>query len=75
MFIMMNAARLAVGVQGVAVAERATQQAIAYARERRQGRVSGEEGEGMVPIIAHPDIRRSLLTMRVRRGCGLPKTK
>jgi alkylation response protein AidB-like acyl-CoA dehydrogenase len=64
MFIMMNAARLAVGVQGVAVAERATQQAIAYARERRQGRASGDDGADMVPIIAHPDIRRSLLTMR-----------
>jgi alkylation response protein AidB-like acyl-CoA dehydrogenase len=64
MFIMMNAARLAVGVQGVAVAERATQQAFAYARERRQGRGPGDAGADMVPIIAHPDIKRSLLTMR-----------
>jgi acyl-CoA dehydrogenase len=64
MFIMMNAARLAVAVQGVAVAERATQQALAYARERRQGRASASEGEDMVPIIAHPDVRRSLMTMR-----------
>jgi alkylation response protein AidB-like acyl-CoA dehydrogenase len=63
MFIMMNAARLAVAVQGVAVAERATQQAFAYARERRQGRAPGN-GEAMAPIIVHPDIRRSLLTMR-----------
>jgi acyl-CoA dehydrogenase len=63
MFIMMNAARLAVAVQGVAMAERATQQAVAYAKERRQGRASGD-GEAMAPIIAHPDIRRSLLTMR-----------
>jgi acyl-CoA dehydrogenase len=64
MFIMMNAARLAVAVQGVAVAERATQQALAYARERRQGRASASEGEEMVPIIVHPDVRRSLMTMR-----------
>jgi acyl-CoA dehydrogenase len=62
MFIMMNAARLAVGVQGVAIAERATQKAVAFARERRQGRTSGSKT--MVPIIAHPDVRRMLLTMR-----------
>lgn len=64
MFIMMNAARLAVGMQGVAVAERATQRATAYARERRQGRGAGGRGGEMVPIIEHPDIRRTLLTMR-----------
>ncbi|MGE0853961.1 MAG: acyl-CoA dehydrogenase family protein [Hyphomicrobiaceae bacterium] len=63
MFIMMNAARLAVGVQGVAVAERATQRAIAYARERRQGR-SATGSDGMAPIIEHADIRRSLMTMK-----------
>lgn len=65
MFIMMNQARLAVGVQGVALAERATQKAAAYAAERRQGR-SARAGapEGMVPIIDHADIRRSLMTMR-----------
>ncbi len=63
MFIMMNAARLAVGVQGVAVAERATQRAITYARERRQGR-SATGGDGMAPIIEHADIRRSLMTMK-----------
>jgi len=62
MFLMMNAARLAVGVQGVAVAERATQRAVAFARERRQGH--GVDGRPMVPIIEHPDIRRSLLTMK-----------
>jgi acyl-CoA dehydrogenase len=62
MFIMMNAARLAVGTQGVSVAERATQRAIAYAKERRQGR-SGK-GDGMAPIIEHADIRRSLMTMK-----------
>jgi hypothetical protein len=64
MFIMMNAARLAVGTQGVAVAERATQLAFAYAKERRQGRAVSSKGEGMAPIIEHADIRRSLLTMK-----------
>jgi alkylation response protein AidB-like acyl-CoA dehydrogenase len=64
MFIMMNAARLAVGVQGVAVAERATQRATAYARERRQGRSLAGNGEEMVTIIEHPDVRRTLATMR-----------
>jgi alkylation response protein AidB-like acyl-CoA dehydrogenase len=63
MFIMMNAARLAVGVQGVAIADRATQRALRYAQERRQGRAAG--AKDMSPIIAHPDIRRMLLTMRV----------
>ncbi|MFN3744812.1 MAG: acyl-CoA dehydrogenase family protein [Hyphomicrobiaceae bacterium] len=64
MFIMMNAARLAVGVQGVAIAERATQRAYAYANERKQGRAPGAPASEMSPIIVHPDIRRSLLTMR-----------
>ncbi len=62
MFIMMNAARLSVGVQGVAIAERATQRALHYARDRRQGRAPG--AKDMSPIIAHPDVRRMLLTMR-----------
>ena len=64
MFIMMNAARLAVGTQGVAVAERATQRAVAYAKERRQGRSTQGGGDGMAPIIEHADIRRSLMTMK-----------
>lgn len=64
MFTMMNNARLAVGLQGVGIAERATQQALAYARERRQGRATGADGNGPSPIIAHPDVRRMLLTMR-----------
>src|SRR5262249_1236908 len=64
MFIMMNAARLAVGVQGVAVAERATQLATAYAKERRQGRAANTSGEAMVPIIEHVDVRRCLMTMK-----------
>src|SRR5512144_156181 len=63
MFTMMNQARLSVGLQGVAIAERATQQAITYARERRQGRANGTSS-GSSPIIAHPDVKRMLLTMR-----------
>ncbi|HML42998.1 MAG TPA: acyl-CoA dehydrogenase [Hyphomicrobium zavarzinii] len=62
MFIMMNAARLAVGIQGVAVAERATQHAVSYAKERRQGRTA--TSAGMVAIAEHPDVRRNLLTMK-----------
>jgi alkylation response protein AidB-like acyl-CoA dehydrogenase len=65
MFVMMNAARLAVGIQGVAVAERATQHAVAYACERRQGRTVGSKASAMAPIAEHPDIRRTLLSMRV----------
>jgi acyl-CoA dehydrogenase len=60
MFTMMNEARLAVGLQGVAIAETATQQAIAYARERRQGRSPGMRATESVPIIAHVDVRRML---------------
>lgn len=63
MFTMMNNARLAVGVQGVAIAERATQQAFAYARERKQGQAAGVH-DGTAPIIEHPDVKRMLLTMR-----------
>jgi len=65
MFTMMNQARLAVALQGVAIAERSTQQALAYARDRKQGRVSGAR-EGSSSIIAHPDVRRMLLTMRAQ---------
>ena len=64
MFTMMNNARLMIGVQGVGQAERALQQATAYALERRQGRAPGASGEGMSPIVEHPDIRRTLMTMR-----------
>jgi alkylation response protein AidB-like acyl-CoA dehydrogenase len=63
MFTMMNLARLSVGLQGVGVAEAATQAALAYAQERKQGRSIGA-GQGPTPIIAHPDVRRMLLTMR-----------
>jgi len=63
MFIMMNAARFQVGMQGVAIAERAYQKAVGYARERVQSRdVAGSSGP--VAIINHPDVRRMLLTMR-----------
>ncbi|MDF1632246.1 acyl-CoA dehydrogenase [Mycoplana sp. MJR14] len=64
MFTMMNNARLAVGMQGVAIAEAATQKALAYARERTQGRAPGWQGSGMSPIIEHPDVARMLLTMK-----------
>src|SRR5258707_11193224 len=63
MFTMMNQARLSVGLQGVAIAERATQQALAFARERKQGRATNAQA-GTSPIIAHPDVKRMLLTMR-----------
>ena len=64
MFTMMNNARLLVGMQGVAIAEAATQKALAYAAERRQGRATGWTGAGMSPIIDHPDVARMLLTMQ-----------
>ncbi|APO73802.1 acyl-CoA dehydrogenase protein [Rhizobium etli 8C-3] len=64
MFTMMNNARLTVGMQGVAIAEAATQKAIAYAMERKQGRAPGWSGNGMSPIIEHPDVARMLLTMK-----------
>jgi alkylation response protein AidB-like acyl-CoA dehydrogenase len=63
MFIMMNAARFSVGLEGVAIAERAFQRALAYARERLQGR-DLVEGGGTVPIIRHPDVRRMLMLMK-----------
>jgi 3-(methylthio)propanoyl-CoA dehydrogenase len=64
MFTMMNRARLDVGLQGVAVAERAYQQARAFARQRVQGQPIGAKGESGLPIIHHPDLRRMLLSMR-----------
>jgi len=65
MFIMMNEARFGVGVQGIGIGERAYQQALAFAKERVQGRdaVTGATGR---PIINHPDVKRMLLTMRAR---------
>lgn len=63
MFVMVNSARFNVGLEGVALSERAYQQALAYARERVQGRAVGG-GAVSVPIIQHPDVRRMLLVMR-----------
>ncbi len=63
MFVMMNAARLAVGTQGVAIGERAYQQALAFARDRRQGQ-GAKGGDVMSPIIEHPDVQRMLMTMK-----------
>lgn len=64
MFTMMNNARLNVGTQGVAIAEAAYQHALNYAHERRQGKSANHQGEGMSPIVEHPDIMRNLLTMK-----------
>ncbi|WP_354681370.1 acyl-CoA dehydrogenase [Cupriavidus plantarum] len=64
MFIMMNAARFSVGMQGIAVSERAYQQAVAYARERVQSRPVDGSARQAVTIVHHPDIKRMLMTMR-----------
>lgn len=70
MFIMMNAARYAVGVQGIAVAERAYQKAVSYARDRVQSRPVDGSMPGSAPIIHHPDVKRMLMTMRAyTEGC------
>ena len=64
MFIMMNAARFSIGVQGIGIAERAYQQARAYARERVQGRTSGAQGQAGTSIVGHADVRRMLMLMK-----------
>jgi alkylation response protein AidB-like acyl-CoA dehydrogenase len=64
MFTMMNDARLGVGLQGLAIAERAAQQAEAYARDRLQGRAPGAAPGAQSPIVDHPDVRRMLLETR-----------
>lgn len=70
MFIMMNAARYAVGVQGIAIAERAYQKAVAFARERVQSRPVDGSIQASAPIIHHPDVKRMLMTMRAyTEGC------
>ena len=70
MFIMMNAARYAVGVQGIAIAERAYQKAVQYAQERVQSRRVDGSVKGAATIIHHPDVRRMLMTMRaLTEGC------
>jgi alkylation response protein AidB-like acyl-CoA dehydrogenase len=65
MFVMMNAARVQVGIQGVGLADRAYQQALAYALDRRQGR-SAWTGDLPARIFDHPDVRRSLMLMKAR---------
>ncbi|HQD48047.1 acyl-CoA dehydrogenase [Ottowia sp.] len=70
MFIMMNAARYAVGVQGIAIAERAYQKAVQYANDRVQSRPVDGSVKGAATIIHHPDVRRMLMTMRaLTEGC------
>jgi len=70
MFIMMNAARYAVGIQGIGVAERSYQQAVEYARERIQSRPVDGSQPGSAAIIHHPDVKRMLMTMRAyTEGC------
>lgn len=64
MFTMMNSARLGVGLQGVAIAERATQLAVSYASERKQGKTMLDDGDGA--IIGHPDVLRMLMMMRAK---------
>ena len=68
MFTMMNNARLSVGHQGVAVGERAYQQAVSYAQDRLQGRAAGVEGRAA--IIHHPDVKRMLMQMRALTEAG-----
>jgi alkylation response protein AidB-like acyl-CoA dehydrogenase len=70
MFIMMNAARYAVGVQGISIAERAYQKAVAFSRDRVQSRPVDGSMKTSAPIIHHPDVRRMLMTMRAyTEGC------
>lgn len=64
MFTMMNNARINVGNQGVQIGERATQQALAYAKERIQGQRAGDSGPRAAAILEHPDVRRMLLRMK-----------
>jgi hypothetical protein len=61
---MMNQARLGVGLEGVGIADRAYQQALSFAQERKQGRAVGKKGDGLDAIIVHPDVKRMLLQMR-----------
>ncbi|MBJ2156504.1 acyl-CoA dehydrogenase [Variovorax sp. IB41] len=70
MFIMMNSARYAVGMQGIAIAERAYQHAVAYAKDRVQSRPVDGSINASAPIIHHPDVKRMLMTMRAyTEGC------
>ncbi len=66
MFIMMNAARFSTGVQGLAIADRAYQSALAYAKERLQSREVAGKSKAAAPIIKHPDVRRMLMSMKAQ---------
>ncbi len=70
MFTMMNHARLNVGLEGVGVSERSYQHALAYARERVQGRIIGDKSGEKKPILHHPDVRRMLMDMKTRTEAG-----
>jgi hypothetical protein len=70
MFTMMNRARLCVGIEGVGIADRAYQQALAYAHERKQGKAIGKKGSESDPIIVHPDVKRNLMLMRSLTGAA-----
>ncbi|MGY3080434.1 alkylation response protein AidB-like acyl-CoA dehydrogenase [Bradyrhizobium sp. LM6.10] len=70
MFTMMNQARLGVGLEGVGVADRAYQQALAYAQERKQGRALGKKGDGSDAIFVHPDVKRMLMRMRAQTAAA-----
>ncbi|KAB2966109.1 acyl-CoA dehydrogenase C-terminal domain-containing protein [Zoogloea sp.] len=70
MFTMMNHARLNVGLEGVGVSERSYQHALAYARERIQGRIIGDKSGEKKPILHHPDVRRMLMDMKSRTEAG-----
>jgi acyl-CoA dehydrogenase len=68
MFTMMNNARLAVALQGVAIAERSTQKAVRFANERKQGRAPGSDGDSL--IVEHPDVKRMLMEMRAKTAAA-----
>ena len=70
MFTMMNQARLGVGLEGVGVADRAFQQALSYAQERKQGRAIGKKGDGSDAIFVHPDVKRMLMRMRAQTAAA-----
>ena len=70
MFTMMNQARLGVGLEGVGVADRAYQQALSYAQERKQGRAVGRKGDGSDAIFVHPDVKRMLMRMRAQTAAA-----
>src|ERR1700756_5554588 len=70
MFTMMNQARLGVGLEGVGIADRAYQQALAYAQERKEGRAIGKKGDGSDAIFVHPDVKRMLMRMRAQTAAA-----